>query len=198
MKKNKFDESYWENRYQNNETAWDIGHISTPLKEYFNQLEDKSLKILIPGCGHGYEAEYLFESGFKNVFTIDLALAPLKSFKKRAPLFPDSQIIYSDFFGLQMSFDLIIEQTFFCALHLGFRINYVRKMHSLLNPNGKLVGLLFDFPLTESGPPFGGDAELYKSYFQKHFLIKTLSPSYNSIPSRKDKELFFIFEKKQQ
>ena len=127
-----------------------------------------------------------------------MAETPLKNFKKKALKFPDTQLIHGDFFDLHMSFDLIIEQTFFCALHPNFRTKYVCKMHSLLNPNGKLVGLLFDFPLTESGPPFGGDSELYISYFQKCFLIKILSPSYNSITSRKDKELFFIFEKKQQ
>ena len=31
----------WNERYENQDTAWDIGHISTPLKEYFEQLENK-------------------------------------------------------------------------------------------------------------------------------------------------------------
>ena len=63
----------WNERYHNKETGWDIGHISTPLKEYFDQLENKSLKILIPGCGNAYEAEYLIQLGFKKVFLIDWA-----------------------------------------------------------------------------------------------------------------------------
>ena len=39
---------YWEQRYTNQETGWDIGSSSTPLKEYIEQLENKNLKILIP------------------------------------------------------------------------------------------------------------------------------------------------------
>ena len=49
----------WNDRYQNKDIGWDIGKISTPLKEYFDQLENKDLKIAIPGCGNAYEAEYL-------------------------------------------------------------------------------------------------------------------------------------------
>ena len=66
----KLNTNYWSKRYQNNETAWDIGAPSTPLKEYIDQLENKNIKILIPGCGNAYEAQYLFENGFKNVFVI--------------------------------------------------------------------------------------------------------------------------------
>jgi hypothetical protein len=58
----KFDKSYWEEKFIKNETGWDIGYVSTPLKEYFDQLTNKDLKILIPGSGNGYEAEYLFTS----------------------------------------------------------------------------------------------------------------------------------------
>ena len=67
-----FDESYWDNRYKEGNTGWDIGTISTPLKEYFNQLKDTSLKILIPGGGNAYEAEYLYKKGFKNVTIVDI------------------------------------------------------------------------------------------------------------------------------
>lgn len=42
-------ENYWTERYGKGETGWDIGHVSTPIKEYVDQLEDKELKILIPG-----------------------------------------------------------------------------------------------------------------------------------------------------
>ena len=56
------DRSYWENRYVDATAVWDIGYVSPPLKEYFDQLTDKQLKILIPGGGNGYEAEYLFQN----------------------------------------------------------------------------------------------------------------------------------------
>lgn len=67
------DETYWSGRYQNNEAGWDIGTVSTPLKEYFDQLTDKTVAILIPGCGNSYEAEYLLQLGFSNITLIDIS-----------------------------------------------------------------------------------------------------------------------------
>lgn len=196
MKKNKLDKFYWQSRYKNSEIGWNIGLPSIPLKKYINQLKDKSKKILIPGAGNGYEAEYLWNKGFKNSYVLDFAEQPLKNFKNRVPDFPESQLLNINFFELNDDFDLILEQTFFCALHPNLRTEYVNKMHQLLKTNGKLAGLLFNFELTDSGPPFGGNSIEYKKLFSDKFIIKTLEPSINSIKERKDKELFFIFEKK--
>jgi hypothetical protein len=68
-------------------------------------------------------------------------------------------------------------------------------MKSILNPKGKIAGLLFEFPLTSEGPPFGGSKEEYNTLFQKDFNIVTMEMAYNSITPRKNKELFVIFEK---
>ena len=187
--------NYWEERYQKGETGWDIGQISTPLKDYIDQLTDKNIKILIPGAGNGYEFDYLIKNGFKNVYVIDIAASPLKNIAKKNPEFV-SNLIHNDFFVLNDKFDLILEQTFFCAISPSMRSNYVTKMHEILNPNGKIAGLLFNFPLTEEGPPFGGSTEEYLELFSKYFHINTLEKAYNSIKPRQNKELFFIFEVK--
>lgn len=194
--KKQLNKDYWENRYEAKETGWDVGQITTPLKEYIDQIKDKNLRILIPGAGNGYELDYFLSKGFTNVFVVDFAETPLKNIKKRIPEFPENQLIKSDFFELGETYDLIMEQTFFCALTPELRKKYVSKMHSLLSENGKLFGLLFDFPLTEEGPPFGGSKEEYLNLFSEKFHIKTLETAYNSIQPRKERELFFIFETK--
>ncbi len=191
---NKYDISYWEDNYLNKTTGWDIGQISTPLKVYFEQLENKDLSILIPGCGNGYEAEFLHNLGFKNIHILDIAKQPLQNFSKRVPSFPKENLIHADFFKHNTQYDLIIEQTFFCALDPVLRNHYAEKMSQLLTTNGKIVGLLFDFPLTEQGPPFGGSIEEYRITFSSLFKIKILEKSYNSADNRMDKELFVIFE----
>ncbi len=91
---------------------------------------------------------------------------------------------------------MILEQTFFCALDPILRENYVSKMHELLSEKGKIAGLLFNFPLTEAGPPFGGNSDEYKTIFSEKFTILQLEIAYNSIKPRANKELFFTFEKK--
>ncbi|MDO9037204.1 MAG: SAM-dependent methyltransferase [Lutibacter sp.] len=194
--KTRFDKTYWENKYLENATGWDIGYASAPLTDYFNQLRYKKLKILIPGGGNCYEAEYLFEQGFENIFVIDIAEQPLKNLKARFPDFPDNHLIHDDFFNHKGEYDLIVEQTFFCALDPAMRQKYADKMAGLLTENGKLAGLLFDFELTEDGPPFGGSMAEYLPLFSQKFTIKKLERCYNSIKPRNGRELFFIFEKK--
>ncbi len=181
---------YWETRYQENNTGWDLQKASQPLVAYFDQLSDKNMKILIPGGGYNYEAEYLFKKGFKNIYILDFARTALDSFKNRDPSFPSSQLLEKDFFDLEERFDLIIEQTFFCALDPSLREKYVEQMSSCLNVNGKLVGLLFNRHF-ENGPPFGGSKKEYEALFQKEFNILTLESCYNSETPRQDAELFF-------
>lgn len=193
---NPINKLYWEDRYTSNKIGWNIGHVSTPLKAYIDQIEDKNLKILIPGAGNSYEAEYLWNNGFKNVYVLDIAQQPLDNFKNRVTDFPENQLLHENFFDVEDRFDLILEQTFFCALNPLLRKAYVEKMEELLNTNGKLVGLLFDFELTNEGPPFGGCKSEYQSLFKLKFETKVLEPSINSIKERQGKELFFIFEKK--
>ena len=140
---------YWSERYAEENTPWDMGNASPPLIGFLQGLQNKKAKILIPGAGNAYEAEWLHKNGFTNIFVIDLALAPLENLKKRCPDFPQHHLIQGDFFDLNQSFDLVIEQTFFCAIQPSLRTAYVKQMHRILSKGGKLVGVLFNFPLTE-------------------------------------------------
>ncbi len=191
------DKSYWDDRYKAGETGWDIGTVSAPLKAYIDQCENKSTSILIPGCGNAHEAAYLLDQGFKNVTIIDIS--PVALAKVRASLNEfegkELQIICGDFFELNQAFDLILEQTFFCALPPTSRPTYVSKMHELLSPGGKLVGVLFNREF-DQGPPFGGSAFEYKNLFSEKFFIKVLEECYNSIKPREGNELFINFRKR--
>jgi SAM-dependent methyltransferase len=193
---NKFNKDFWTARYQNNETGWDLGEPSTPLKEYIDQLNNKNLSILIPGAGNAYEAEYLFNKGFKNITVIDISSEPLKNIQKRLPDFPKENLIHGDFFDHTKQYDLIFEQTFFCALNPSLRNDYVKQMHNLLKPKGKLVGVLFTNPLNTEMPPFATTKEEYIAYFSPKFNFKVLENCYNSIIPRAGRELFINLEKK--
>lgn len=190
-----FDELFWENKYQQQEIGWDIGYISTPLKEYFNQLNDKNIQILIPGGGNSYEAEYLHQHGFTNIYVVDIAKTALTNIKKRVSSFPENNLLLSDFFTLhkthpELQFDLIVEQTFFCAIPPSQRIAYAKQVHKLLKPKGKLIGVLFNDALNTNKPPFGGSKKEYITYFENIFEILTMEKCYNSITERKNRELF--------
>ena len=189
-------ETFWNDKYLSGEMGWDIGYVSTPIKEYINELTDKNLKILIPGGGNSYEAEYLFNKGFKNVFVVDISSIPLMNLAKRVPSFPKENLLHADFFELEDTFDLILEQTFFCALDPSLREAYAIKMHQLLKPEGRLVGLLFNIPLNNDKPPFGGNKVEYKKLFSKKFKIEKMEIAYNSVAPRAGNELFFRFKRR--
>jgi len=187
------DAKSWNIRYIDKNTGWDIGYVSTPLKEYFDQLINKDLRILIPGCGNSHEAEYLFSKGFTNVYVLDFSKKAIDNFSIRVKKFPKENLLCENFFNISGNYDIIIEQTFFCAINKSKRLDYVKKVHSLLNHNGCLVGLLFNTPMNDNHPPFGGSSKDYKKLFSSFFELKVFQPSYNSISSRKGKELFINF-----
>ena len=150
---------------------------------------------MIPGAGNAYEAEYLWKNGFEYVYVVDLSLSPLINFAKRNPDFPKDQLLNVDFFALNQKFDLIIEQTFFCALNPTLRKRYVTKMQELLVPNGKLVGLMFKVPLNTDRPPFGGNEGEYRALFADYFHIDVMEEANNSIPPRMGNELFIKMQR---
>lgn len=189
------DETFWDNRYQTNDTGWDLGGISPPIKAYIDQLNDTSIKILIPGGGNSYEAEYLYNKGFHNVFVVDISKTALNNIKSRVPTFPENQLLHQDFFDLDMQFDLVFEQTFFCAINPLLRSQYVSKMTNLLSINGKVVGLLFNVPLYSDRPPFGGSKAEYIKTFKPSFDILTMEEAHNSHETRLGRELFFKLKK---
>lgn len=191
------DSTYWKNRYNDGTARWDLGHVSMPLKAYIDTLENKAVRILIPGAGYGHEALYLKSQGFLHVTVLDYALEPLKTLDALLPPDHGYTLVYEDFFTHTGCYDLILEQTFYCALSLRFRESYFKHMHALLTTNGVLVGLLFYFEQVNPGPPFSCTPEDYERMARVHFYIMSLEPCLNSEPSRAGKELFLQLLKKE-
>lgn len=190
------DQLYWNERWKNGETGWDIGYVSPPLKAYMDQWSHRSSAVLIPGCGNAYEAQYLLQQGFDNVTVIDISPEAVASIQETTGDADRLHIICGDFFAHTGQYDLVLEQTFFCALDPQLRPAYAVQMSRLLKPGGKLVGLLFGREFEKDGPPFGGTKEEYENYFTPYFMLQKMEPCYNSITPRQGTELFFIATKK--
>jgi SAM-dependent methyltransferase len=190
------DQTYWNSRWQKEETGWDIGFPAPAIAEYILQYKNKDAEILIPGCGNAYEAEYFLENGFKKITLIDIAQEAVERLKRKFEGKKEVRILCEDFFKHEGVYDLIIEQTFFCAIPPPKRKEYAQKAASLLSNKGKIIGVLFDKKFEQQGPPFGGYLLEYKSVFNPYFEIIKMEPCYNSIIPRKGSELFIILIKK--
>ena len=191
---NPLNQEYWDTQYKVKATVWDIGSVSGPIKTIVDALENKNSSILIPGCGNSYEAEYLLEQGFTNVTVIDIAPTLVAAITEKFADNENIKVILGDFFELEGKYDLIIEQTFFCALPPTMRQKYVWKMHQLLAENGKIEGVLFnrDFDIS---PPFGGNKAEYEQLFAAAFDFVKLELCQNSIEKRTNSELVIDFQK---
>lgn len=190
------DQNYWETRWEKQETGWDIGYPSPAITKYMDGMADKNTAILIPGCGNAYEAEYLIQQGFTNITLIDIAPKAVARLKEKFEGVSAINIICADFFEHEGQYDLVLEQTFFCAIPPMKRKDYALKMHELLNTNGRIVGVLFDQQFNNPFPPFGGCPCEYKPIFENHFNIKTMEACYNSIAPRQGSEVFINLENK--
>jgi methyl halide transferase len=188
--------AYWDNRYLAGETGWDMGVVSPPLKAYIDQLTDRQTRILIPGCGNSYEAAYLFQQGFEHITLIDISPVLAGQLQKQFQGNKCITVLCGDFFEHTGQYDLILEQTFFCALQPVLRADYAVKMAELISPGGKLAGLLFNKEFDTEGPPFGGLQTEYEALFSPYFNMVVFEECYNSHPKRAGNELFMILTQK--
>ncbi len=188
MAEKRLDQDFWNERYVNNQTGWDLGTVSPPIKHYIDRTTDKNLRILIPGAGNAHELSYLMEKGFNDVTIIDIAPRLIDRLNEKHKD-DQSKIIHGDFFHHDGEYDLIIEQTFFCAIDPSLRTEYAKKMKTLLSNKGMLCGVLFNRDFT-GGPPFGGSSEEYQELFEKHFAVATLQKCENSHPARAGNEVW--------
>lgn len=195
-------ENYWESRWTAAQTGWDLRQASPPLLDFALKIpiEKRDLKILIPGCGNGWEAIELLENGFSNLTMLDFAPTAVANLQQRLDSHfsnwqAKARLVCGDFFQVSEKFDLILEQTFFCALDPSLRENYVHKMSELLTPEGRLAGLLFNLEFEKTGPPFGGSEAEYRRLFSPFFEIEKMEICSNSIAPRAGNELFFVCKK---
>ena len=190
------EKEFWNNRYQNQQTGWDLGESSPPLMQLMKTVTNKNAKILIPGCGSAHEAKDLMDLGFNNLWLIDISEHAIRNIQNQMPNFPKEKLVCEDFFEWEENnFDIILEQTFFCAIQPSWREKYVQNMSNKLKVGGILKGVLFNREF-EGGPPFGGNEEEYKKLFEPYFDFILWESCPCSIQPRDKSELWFQLKRK--
>lgn len=196
MNTKKLSKAYWDKRHQLGDTPWDIGEAAPAIIEYFSNRPLNGKSMLIPGAGLAHEARVL-ASRYKDAAITILDISPtlIEYLKDSFANHKNIKLVCGDFFDHEMTYDYIIEQTFFCALGPDLRLAYFKKMHDLLNPGGVLAGLWFHWVFDKIGPPFGGDVEEYVSQAKTFFNEYSIDYHPKSILPRKDREVFLQFAK---
>ena len=188
---------YWEQRYVDKNTGWDVGDVVPQWKAFFKDFTsiDKRIRILVPGAGFGHEVEYLHHTGFQNVHILDWSSSAIESFQQRLPTFPKSHCHVGDFFEHKGQYDMIVEQTFFCAIDPSLREQYVLAIDNILTEEGQWAAMLFNTHFDGDGPPFGGSIDEYIDLFKGVFKEIVIDEEPASIEPRKGREVFVIGRK---
>jgi hypothetical protein len=170
---NPSDAEFWNSRYKTGQTPWNFGGVPGDLKEFL-QRNPKGGRVLIPGCGWGYEVQAFADAGY-DVTAIDFSPAAVERAHKLVNPDLAKRIVVKDFFQHTFpntSFDVIYERTFLCAIMPERREAYRDQMTRLLKYGGSLIGYFYyQNTAKQEEPPFGlawgeGDA-----LFARHFVL---------------------------
>ncbi|EIW82233.1 S-adenosyl-L-methionine-dependent methyltransferase [Coniophora puteana RWD-64-598 SS2] len=157
-------------------TPWDAGGVQQALKDVILSEGIKfprEGRALIPGCGTGYDAQFIStELGLRTVAAdiSPLAVKAARDFHhKNNPELIDSgklSFIAQDFFTYSVpeseKFALAYDHTFFVAIPPAMRNDWGRQMNTLVKPGGYLIALIFPIDsYREGGPPFSVKPEDY-------------------------------------
>ena len=187
----------WEERYQQGKTGWDRGNVSPNLNYWLEQGLLKPCRILVPGCGNGYEVLALAEQGFE-VVALDIAATPIENLhQKTQDKAYQIELVQADFFTWQCQapFDAIYEQTSLCALQPEQWTDYEQCLSRWLKPHGKLFAQFMQTG-QKGGPPFHCDISTMRNLFATKKWHWSTRHESDVIHSELRHEQLFLLEKK--
>jgi SAM-dependent methyltransferase len=180
---------FWDTRYRDGTTPWDAGRVPPRLLAWLEK-ETSRLRVLVPGCGSGYEVRAFAERGH-DVLGIDFSDEALEAAK-------GSHVRKADFFQLdEPPFDVVYERTFLCALPRRLWSDWGRKIAEVVRPGGRLVGFFY-LNDNERGPPFGIDAARLAELRGKNFELmgEESVPAEQSVPVLAGHEVWQVWKRR--
>ncbi|MDH5526267.1 MAG: TPMT family class I SAM-dependent methyltransferase [Nitrospirota bacterium] len=182
---------FWNGRYLTNETGWDLGQPSPPFVALHEAGRIVPCDVVIPGCGTGWEVAWLAARGYR-VTGIDFAPEALARTRARLDAEgADAELVSANLLAPPESlwgrFDLLLEQTCFCAIDPIRRGDYVTAAWRMLRPGGRLLALFYAHG-KPGGPPYHTDPEEVAGCFGERFELHTLELTRHSHERRQGEE----------
>ena len=181
---------FWDTRYRDGVTPWDAGGVPPRLVQWL-AAQPAGRRLLVPGCGSGYEVRQFAEHG-DDVLGIDFSDAALERARELA-----LPVRKADFFALdEPPFDVVYERTFLCALPRPRWPDWSARIAMLVRPGGLLAGFFF-FDDNERGPPFGISMAALRTLLEPAFrlLEDEAVPAEQSVPVLSGKERWQVWRR---
>jgi SAM-dependent methyltransferase len=185
---------FWDTRFRDGVTPWDAGGVPPQLAVWVEKKSPK--RVLVPGCGTGYEVRLFAERGH-DVLAIDFSDAAVEAARQELGSF-SGLVKKADFFRLKESpFDLVYERAFLCALPRSLWPDWGRRVAELVRPGGELAGFFY-IDDNERGPPFGISQERLDQLLGKAFeLTENLAiPAQQSLAVFQGKEIWQVWKRR--
>lgn len=176
-------------------TPWDAGGAPPRLQQWLKARKSLA-RVLIPGCGTGYEVRLFAEQGY-DVLAIDFSDAALEAARRELGSL-GRLLRKADFFSFEEPpFDLVYERAFLCALPRAVWPDWGRCIAGLVHPGGELAGFFY-IDENERGPPFGISREELDRLLAPAFLLEEDSPvpAAQSLPVFKGKEIWQVWRRR--
>jgi SAM-dependent methyltransferase len=185
---------FWDTRYLGGVTPWDAGRVPPFLEPWLTNV--KPGRVLLPGCGTGYEVRAFAEHGHE-VTAIEFSDAAIEAAQRELGALADC-VKKADFFAFESApFDRVYERAFLCALPRRIWPQWGERIAELVRHGGELAGFFY-FDDNERGPPFGiSEQRLGELLLPSFELTQDLQiPPELSIPVFKGKERWQVWRRK--
>jgi SAM-dependent methyltransferase len=185
---------FWDARFRGGVTPWDAGGVPARLPAWLASRQSR-MKILLPGCGSGYEVR-LFAERRHDVLAIDFSDAAIEAARKELGEL-SSLLKKADFFDFDGGpFDLVYERAFLCALPRHLWPRWARRLTELVRPGGELAGFFY-IDDNQKGPPFGIAPHALRELLEGFELREEKAiPPEQSIPVFRRKEVWQVWKRK--
>ena len=195
------DQAFWQGIYDEGPPRFDLKGPSAPFVDWLEANQPPAGRAIVPGCGFGHDVLELARRGWDAV-GVDFADTPVQSGRAaaaKAGLAAKATFVQQDVLTLDQpaEYDLLFEQTCYCAIEPHRRDEYVRFAARVVKPAGTLVFVVFPVDGRSGGPPFNIGVEEVPLRFAADFdLVRIGAPARASAPARTGKELFAELRRK--
>jgi SAM-dependent methyltransferase len=192
--------AFWDERFDGAFTPWDRGGVPDQLRQLVAAAPAElglgaRPRVLIPGCGAGYELALLCEAGW-DATAIDFAPSAVAAARQVVGRW-QQQLRLEDFFSFTPDgpLDLIYERAFLCAMPRTMWPRVAARWAQLLPPGACLLGYFF-FDNNAKGPPFGIARAELDALLTPHFTLAWEEAVPDSLPVFAGKERWMAWRRK--
>ncbi len=190
---------YWDSKYGDGHTPWDLGQPAPVFKRLIDSGQFEPGSMIVLGAGRGFDARLFAKNGFE-VTAVDFAPQAVEAMRSLQDAHAPVQILQEDIFSLPYklnhSFDYLLEHTCFCAINPEQREGYFDLVSRLLKPGGIYTALAFPIGTRPGGPPFTVSPDnMIDALRDRGFSLQRREQPHDSVPSRQGIEELIVLAK---